>query len=90
MYKKVGPGKYLFDAQMRIDRLQEIIPLEIPAGNYETLGGFLLHEMGKIPKRSETLRQSNAIFVIEDSDMKSIKEVLVVLLPVGSGAEHRN
>ena len=90
LYKKVGPGKYLFDAQMRIDRLQEIIPLEIPAGNYETLGGFLLHEMGKIPKRSETLRQSNAIFVIEDSDMKSIKEVLVVLLPVGSGAEHRN
>lgn len=87
-YKKVGPRKYLFDAQIRIDRLQEIIPLEIPAGDYETLGGFLLHEMGKIPKRSETLRQGNAIFVIEDSDMKSIKEVLVVLLAVGSGAEH--
>ena len=78
-YKKVCPGRYLFDAQIKIDHLQEIIPLKIPPGDYGTLGGFLLHKMGKIPKRSETLRQDNVLFVIEDADMKSIKEVMVVL-----------
>jgi len=79
LYKKVGPGRYLFDAKIRIDRLREIIPLEIPAGHYETLGGFLLYKMGKIPKRTETLKQGSVLFVIEDVDMKSIKEVSVVL-----------
>ena len=78
-YKKVAPGKYLFDAQIRIEHLREIIPVRIPQGNYETLGGFLLHKMGKIPKRRETLRQDNVLFVIEDVDMRSIKEVMVVL-----------
>ncbi len=89
-YKRVGPRKYLFDAQIRIDRLREIISLEIPAGDYETLGGFLLHKMGKIPKRSETLRLGNVHFVIENADMKSIKEVLVILSATSSDAGHRS
>ena len=88
LYKKVGPGRYLFDAKISIDRLKEIIPLEIPAGDYETLGGFLLHKMGKIPKRSETSRLNNVLFVVEDADMKSIKEVLVILPAVAPGVEH--
>jgi CBS domain containing-hemolysin-like protein len=79
LYKKVGPGRYLFDAKIRIDRLREIIPLEIPAGHYETLGGFLLYKMGKIPKRTETFKQGSVLFVVEDVDMKSIKEISVVL-----------
>jgi CBS domain containing-hemolysin-like protein len=37
--------------------------------------------MGEIPKRSETVREGEILFVIEDSDMKSIKEVLIVLPP---------
>lgn len=80
-YKKVAPGKYLFDAQIRIERLREIVPVSIPPGNYETLGGFLLYKMGKIPKRRETLRQDDILFVIEDTDARSIKEVMVILSP---------
>jgi len=78
-YKKVAPGKYLFDAQIRIEHLRNIIPARIPQGNYETLGGFLLHKMGRVPKRREALRQDNVLFVVEDVDMRSIKEVMVVL-----------
>ncbi len=88
LYKKVGPGRYLFDARIKIDRLREIILLEIPEGDYETLGGFLLNRMGKIPKRSEALRFKNVLFVIEDTDMKSIKEVLVILPDVVPDVKH--
>jgi len=81
LYRKVGPGKYLFDAKTNMDRVRELIPLDIPQGDYETLGGFLLNRMGAIPKRSETVKEGEILFVIEDSDMKSIREVLVVLPP---------
>jgi len=79
LYRKVGPGKYLLNAQIKIDSVREIIPLEIPDGDYETLGGYLLHKMEKIPQRNESYRQGDILFIIEDADMKSIKEVLVVL-----------
>jgi putative hemolysin len=81
LYRKVGPGKYLFNAKTNMDRIRELIPLDIPQGDYETLGGFLLNRMGAIPKRSETVREGEILFVIEDSDMKSIREVLIILPP---------
>lgn len=79
LYKKIGPGKYLFNAQMHIDKVKQVTAVEIPEGDYETLGGFLLYEMGKIPKRRDALRHGNILFVIEDADAKSIKEVLIEL-----------
>ena len=79
MYKKIGSGKYLFNAKISIEKIKQIIPLEIPEGNYETLGGFLLYKMGRIPKRRDILRYENALFVIEDADAKSIKEVFIEL-----------
>jgi putative hemolysin len=79
LYKKIGPGKYIFNAQMHIDKVKQVTAVEIPEGDYETLGGFLLYEMGKIPKRRDALRHGNILFVIEDADAKSIKEVLIEL-----------
>ena len=55
--------------------------MEIPPGDYETLGGFLLQQMGRIPRRGETLKTGPVTFFIEDADLKSIKEVMVTLLP---------
>jgi len=70
LYRKVGPGKYLFDAQVKIDTLQNLIPVDIPDGDYETLGGFILYKMGRIPGRSDTFKYGPLLFVIEDAGMK--------------------
>jgi CBS domain containing-hemolysin-like protein len=79
MYKKIGAGKYLVNAKISIERINQLLPLEIPDGDYETLGGFLLCKMEKIPKRRDTLRHGNSLLVIEDADARSIKEILIEL-----------
>ena len=79
MYKKIGAGKYLVNAKISIERINQLLPLEIPDGDYETLGGFLLYRMEKIPKRRDALRHGSTLFVIEDADARSIKEVLIEL-----------
>jgi CBS domain containing-hemolysin-like protein len=84
-YKAVGPGRYLVNARIGVERLKEILPVEIPPGDYETLGGFLLHRMGRIPRRGETLNMGSVTFFIEDADLKSIREVMVILLPGADG-----
>lgn len=81
LYRKVGPGKYLFDAQAKIDTVRTLLPVDIPQGDYETLGGFLLYKMGRIPKRGDIFRHGAVTFVIEDADMKVIREVQVILPP---------
>lgn len=89
MHKRIGPGKFLFNAKISIEKIMQLIPLDIPQGDYETLGGFLLFKMGKIPKKKDTLRYGNALYVIEDADVKSIKEVLIEL-PGDVGTHQRN
>jgi CBS domain containing-hemolysin-like protein len=77
--RKLGPGQYLVSAHIGIERLKEIVPVSIPEGPYETLAGYLLHQMGRIPRRMEQFRAGHIQFVIEDADMKSIKQVQIIL-----------
>lgn len=76
-YKRIAPGMYLFHAQTGIGQIREMVSADIPEGDYATLGGFLLHKMGKIPKRKEIFRHGQILFVIEDVDAKSIREVRI-------------
>ena len=79
LYKKIAPGRYLINGRMKIDDLNQILLTRLPQGNYETLGGFLMQQAGRIPLRRERLEFDGIIFVIENADQKSIREVLVIL-----------
>jgi CBS domain containing-hemolysin-like protein len=78
LYKKLAPGRYLINGRIDMDTLNQILATKFPEGNYETLGGFLMHKLGKIPQRRERLDYRGITFIIENADQKSIKEVLVI------------
>jgi putative hemolysin len=78
LYKKIAPGRYLINGRMEMDDLNQILSMKFPDGNYETLGGFLMNRMGKIPQRRESLEYNGITFIIENADQKSVKEVLVI------------
>ncbi len=86
LYKKIAPGKYLVNGRMGIEELGQIVAVKLPTGNYETLGGFLMHRLGKVPQRKEKIDYDGINFIIENADQKSIKEVLIIL-PEQSDAE---
>jgi CBS domain containing-hemolysin-like protein len=78
-YVKIATDRYLFHARTTLDRIREVIQIEIPEGAYETLGGFMLDRLGHIPKRSESVTEGGLLFIVEDADAKSVKEVLIVV-----------
>jgi CBS domain containing-hemolysin-like protein len=81
LYKKIAPGKYLINGRMAMENLSLLLAKKFPAGDYETLGGFLMQRLGRIPQRKESLDYNGIVFLIENADQKSIKEVLVNLPP---------
>lgn len=81
LYKKISPGRYLINGRMEMDDLNQVLSMKFPDGNYETLGGFLMNRMGKIPQRRERVEYNGITFIIENADQKSIKEVLVLFPP---------
>jgi len=78
LYKKLAPGRYLINGRIDMDALSQLLATKFPEGNYETLGGFLMHRLGKIPQRRERLDYRGITFIIENADQKSIKEVMVI------------
>lgn len=78
LYKKISPGRYLVSGRMAIDDLERLLAEKLPSGNYETLGGFLMYTLGKVPQRKEKVEYGGIQFIIENADQKSITEVLVI------------
>lgn len=78
-YRKIGRGRFIFDSHMNIQQVGDLLKMEFPTGDYETLGGFLLDRLGRIPRKGESLKMGNVQFVIQDTDPKTIKEVLIIL-----------
>lgn len=78
LYKRLAPGRYLVSGRMKIDDLSQILLTKLPEGNYETLGGFLMQQAGRIPLRREKREINGVTFIIENADVKSVREVLVI------------
>ncbi len=79
-FVSLGKNRFLVNAVMEIEQANEKMNLNLPKEDYETIGGFLLKQMGKIPKKGETIIYRNIKFTIGLSDKKSIHEVIVETL----------
>ncbi len=83
-YKQLREGVYLVNARMEIEALNEILHLNLPTGSYTTLGGFLIKQVGDIPRVGEHIRFRNLLFIIRHADLRAIKEVEVHVDHTGS------
>lgn len=77
VYRKIGWNRYRVSARMEIDQLRAQISLDLPDGDYETLGGFLLKQFEHIPSPGESTTYRNYTFTIESADERSIGEVRI-------------
>jgi putative hemolysin len=76
-------GSWLLDGMLSVDEFKELFNIETLPGekkdSFQTLGGFLFTQMGKVPSVSETFEWNGLRFEIVDMDGKRIDKVLVTL-----------
>jgi len=78
-FVKVERNRYLVNARMEIDELNDHLNLELPKDDYETVAGFLLKHMERIPRVGERFEFDNLGFIITKADKRSIKEVSITI-----------
>ena len=52
-YTKLDENTFLISGSVSINNLKKILNVDIPEGEYETLSGYLLEMLGRIPKDNE-------------------------------------
>ena len=83
---EIGDRTYLCDARVSIADLNEILGLQLPNDDFDTLGGFVFDLFGKIPVRYEKVAWKGAEFIVQNMDGYKIRTVKVQLKaedPVG-------
>jgi len=82
---EIGDKTYLCDARVSISDLNEILGLELPNDDFDTLGGFVFDLFGKIPVRYEKVAWHGAEFIVQNMDGYKIRTVKVQLTAEASG-----
>ncbi len=74
-YVRLGPGHFLVKAWLEIERIRDELGLDIPPGDYETIGGFVLKLAGRIPRIGERLEYDNLVFQIRRAHKMGLEEI---------------
>jgi putative hemolysin len=75
-------GSWLIDGNVSIERFNSLISPPLPASEekrYQTLAGYILHKLGRIPKVGERFTADELTLEIIDLDRHRIDKVLVQL-----------
>jgi putative hemolysin len=72
-----GDSTFELEGGYRIDDANEELELGLPSGDYETVAGFILSHIGRIPKQGEQFKFQNLKFVI--TEMRGMKIAKVIL-----------
>ncbi len=76
--KRVGPDEYVVSARIKIQKLAAALGIELPEGDFETVGGLILAQVGRIPRVGETVFHGPLMFTVRKATDRAIKEVHVV------------
>jgi len=76
-YEVINAYTFQVDGGMRIEEANEQLEVELPEGDYETVAGFILDLLGRIPKPNEQLRYKDLKLVITEMRGVKIEKILL-------------
>ncbi len=72
--RPAGRDRYLVAGQARVDRLG-LIGLELEQGEYETVGGYIMDRLGRIPRRGDSVAGDGFLMTVRRMDGRRVREV---------------
>jgi CBS domain containing-hemolysin-like protein len=74
---RVDRTRWLVDGGANIDDVREQLGLDVPEGEYVTLGGYLFDAFGHIPEEGERLRHDGWEMRVAEMDRRRVGKVVV-------------
>jgi putative hemolysin len=76
-FESINENTFQVDGGMRIEEANTEIGLNLPEGEYETVAGFILNLMGRIPKQGQQVKFRDLKIAITKMKGLKIEEVLI-------------
>ncbi|NOX65122.1 MAG: HlyC/CorC family transporter [Chlorobi bacterium] len=79
--KKISDDTYIISGKVEIDHLNEEFDLNIPEGEYETIGGYITSRLGNIPAPHEKFEIDNFTIEIIRSSKQRVELIKLLVNP---------
>lgn len=74
---EVGDGTFRVDGKVAIDEVNELLDVELPDEEWDTVGGLMLGLLGAIPDEGQEVTFQNLVFTAEKVQARRIEKVLI-------------
>lgn len=79
--RKVGSRTWRVSARVETEDLSSALETEVPDGDYETVAGMILAELGHIPAPGQVVRIGTLLIRIEEATDRAVRVVSVTVSP---------
>ena len=81
IFRRIAPHTFIISGKVEIDLINEKHELKIPEGDYETIGGYIISKLGRIPVQGETVNIDNFTILIARASSHKIEVVKLIHNP---------
>jgi CBS domain containing-hemolysin-like protein len=76
LFTATADGSFIVDAKMTISEVEEELNIELPEeSEYDTVGGYVVTRMGKVPKKGEVFDENGFKITIIEADDRKIHKI---------------
>ena len=86
---RVDNTRWLIDGQTNVDDVRDRLGIDIPDGEYVTLGGLLFERFGHIPAEGEEVRVGDWDLRVVEMDKRRVAQVVATFAGPGDGPPQR-
>ena len=78
---QIDDKTFNFDGTTDIEEVAATLDIDIPEGEYDTLGGLIMSELGRMPEENDEIICEGYKFIVEEMDERRIDRVRIEKLP---------
>ncbi len=75
--KVIKEDEYVVNGSARLTDLNEMLGISLESEDFESVGGFIIGEVGKLPNTGDTVQYKSIKFIIEKVDKNRIEKVRI-------------
>ena len=84
-FVEIGTDQFLVDAGIDLDDFNNLLDMNLPTEDSDTLGGLIYQRLGHVPQVGETLQEYNLLIRIESIEGRRIRKVHITRQIVSDG-----
>jgi len=77
LVERIDPNNIRVDAKVDLDEINEVLEIDLPDAEYESIGGFVFNLFGKIPAAGEKIDYNSLTFTVEQVVKRRMSKILI-------------